>query len=95
MDVKKLLEKLKIAIRSGALTPTNKVDAGTFVCLKETNNKGEITNYWQAVYEALPYQFQTSLKDKTKGHTVTSVDGCRIYKVIAIFDSWNEEEKSA
>jgi len=82
-DLIKNLEKL---LRKGDLTPTDKIDVGTFVCM--TANMGPFgMSYNQMLFDTMNEKDKQLLKGKKKGEKIGHL------KIVAIFNVWDEEKK--
>jgi hypothetical protein len=77
-----LLAKLKEQLAQGNLTPTDKIEFGTFICLTQATPYGMA--YHQSVFEQLPIKLAESLHGKMKGDKIGDL------KIVAVFDIWPE-----
>lgn len=79
-QVETMLANLKNAMEVGVLTPTNKAECGTLVCVTQKTPQG--IAYDQLLFDSLPLTMQAGLKGREKG---TMHGG---FKIVAVYDIW-------
>jgi hypothetical protein len=80
-QTKLILDGIEGALRSGALTVTNKIDDGTFLILTQKLPNG-LMHVWHGDYDTMGELDKLKLKGKVKGDTVD------VWRVATIFDRW-------
>lgn len=78
-----LLKKLETLVREEILTPTERVEAGTFVCFREKLSHGGF-GYHQFTFEDIPKHFQKEFLHSKKGDEIGPL------KILAVFDVWSD-----
>lgn len=79
-----LLKKLEELLRLGTLTPTDRVETGTFLCLTHDTPFGQA--YTQVAFDSMPPELASGLKGAKKG------DMIGLIRVIAVYDIWPSVE---
>lgn len=81
--VNDLLKRLEKLVREDILTPTERVEAGTFVCFRENMGDGRF-GYHQFPFENIPAAFQKEFLHSKKGDEIGPL------KILAVFDVWSD-----